>query len=328
MKKILLVDDNEMARRVLVKLFQISGYETLEASSGLEGLEISRRHRPHLIISDIMMPSGDGYQFCREVRMDPELERIPFIFYSAAFTSPEDVDFAYDLGATRFVQKPQNPKKILELAEELLEETAPRAETGGAPPSLEEPSFLKLHSERVVSKLEEKVAELEKTRSFLETVLDSMAEALLVIGRDYSILDANYAACTLFNLSKEAILGRKCHELLHGLGKACGPATAVCPFPPVFEEGQATRTTYEHTVTCAGHILEVVASPLRDAEGNVVSMVQLIRDVTERAKLEEELNRRVKELEDFFDASVEKELRLIHLEKEIARRQSEEPEED
>ncbi len=325
-KKVLLVDDNDMARGVLVKMLRISGYETIEASTGDEAYELTRQHRPDLIISDIMMPSGDGYQFCRNVRTDPEQSKTPFIFYSAAFTSPKDVDFAYELGATRFIQKPQNPRKILEIIKELLEDEEPLPLPDAAPSSLEEPSFLKLHSERMVLKLEEKVAELEKTRTFLETVLNSMAEGLLVIDRDYTVRDANYAACTLFNLSREEIVGRKCHELLHGLGRPCGPATAVCPFPRIFDEAQSAQTTYQHTVTCAGHVLEVIASPVRDSEGNITSMVQLIRDVTERVKLEEEVSRKVKELEDFYDASVAKELRLIELEKAVGRLRGSSPE--
>jgi len=326
-KKILLVDDNDMARGVLVKMLQISGYETLEASSGDEGYELTGRHQPDLIISDIMMPSGDGYQFCRNVRTDPDPLRAntPFIFYSAAFTSPKDVDFAYELGATRFIQKPQNPRKMLEIVKELLEGNEPAGEPDAAPSSLEEPSFLKLHSERVILKLEEKVAELEKTRTFLETVLNSMAEGLLVIGRDYTVRDANYAACTLFNLSKAEIVGRKCHELLHGLGRPCGSATALCPFPQVFEAGQPDKTTYEHTIPCAGHVLEITASPIRDLAGEIISMVQIIRDVTERVKLEEEVTRRIKDLEDFQDASVAKELRLIELEKAVGRLRNPQP---
>ena len=62
-----------------------------------------------------------------------------------------------------------------------------------------------------------------------------MRKSVIVIGRDYSVLDVNYAACTLFNLSKEEIIGKQCHELIHGLNKPCGPAMAICPFPRVFE---------------------------------------------------------------------------------------------
>ncbi len=315
---ILIVDDNEISQDVLKKILEISGYDTVCASDGEEGLLLARQNRPDLIISDIMMPLSDGYQFCRNIRMDPVLKNTPFIFYSAAFTSPQDIDFAYDLGATRFIQKPQSPKKILELVEELL---SSKAKTGDKSPffeSLMEPSFLKLHSQRVIQKLEEKVAELEQTRSFLETVLDSMAEGLIVISKNYAILDANYAACTLLKLSKEEIVGKNCYNLLHGLHKPCSAATAICPFPPVFEEARSTKTTYTHTIPSEGHILEVMASPIRDQSGNISSMVQLIRDVTERAKLEEEVNNRIKELEDFCDASVEKELRLIELEKYVA----------
>lgn len=312
---ILLVDDNEMSRAVLKRILEISGYETVCASDGDEGLLLARQHKPDLVISDIMMPSSDGYQFCRNMRMDPALKNTPFIFYSAAFTSPQDVDFAYDLGATRFIQKPQSPKKILELVEELLSSKAKTSTEIPSSKSLMEPSFLKLHSQRVIQKLEEKVAELEQTRAFLETVLDSMAEGLIVISKDYAVLDANYAACTLFKLSKEEIVGKQCYDLLHGLHRPCSAATAVCPFPPVFEEGRATETTYTHTISCEGHILEVVASPVRDSKDKITCMVQIIRDVTERAKLEEDVKNRIKELEDFYDASVEKELRLIELEK-------------
>ncbi|MBI5141152.1 MAG: response regulator [Nitrospirae bacterium] len=321
MMKILVVDDNEMSRDLLKRVLAISGYEAITAADGVGGLEAAKQFRPDLIISDIMMPGMDGYQFCRSIRMDADLRETPFLFYSAAFTSPDDVDFAYNLGATRFIQKPQNPRKIIEAIEEILREAHPSEHENESRPleSLKEPFFLKQHSERVIMKLEEKVAELEQTHAFLETVLNSMAEGLVVINKDYSIADVNAAACTLFNKLKEEIIGAKCYNLIHGLSRPCGSATAICPFPKVFNDGAPAETVYEHTIVCPDHILEIIASPCRDATGNIGSLVSLIRDGTERAKLQEEIAQRIKDLEDFHDAAVEREMRRIDLEKEVKR---------
>ncbi len=317
--RILVADDSEQDRYLLKRVFELNGFEVDTAANGTEALAIAGERKPDLVFSDIMMPVKDGFQFCRELKAQSRFENLPFIFYSAAFTSEEDRTFARNVGATRFLEKPQNPRALIEVVKEILHDRP-----GGAVPpvehkTMEDGVFIRQYSNRLVRKLEEKVAELEETRTFLEAVLDSMTDGLVIIGADYRVVDANYAACTLLNLSKEEILGRTCHELFQGLERPCGPVTALCPYKDVFTDGQPRTLTYEHIIRCEGHTIEVTASPVRDRGQKVVLMVEILRDVTDRTKLEEELNRRIRELEDFYDAQVARELRTIELQKENER---------
>jgi len=66
--KVVVVDDQEMIRGVLVETLQLSGYETFQACNGDEGLKLVAEHRPELVITDVLMPGMNGFEFSRRVR--------------------------------------------------------------------------------------------------------------------------------------------------------------------------------------------------------------------------------------------------------------------
>lgn len=66
--KVVVVDDQEMIREVLVETLQLSGYQTFQASNGNEGLQLVEEHDPDLVITDIRMPVMDGFEFSRRIR--------------------------------------------------------------------------------------------------------------------------------------------------------------------------------------------------------------------------------------------------------------------
>jgi CheY-like chemotaxis protein len=74
MKTILLVDDDPQVREVFGLVLRRNGYYVIEAHSGVSGIEMARQHSPDLILSDILMPEGDGVTLLRNIRRDPELE--------------------------------------------------------------------------------------------------------------------------------------------------------------------------------------------------------------------------------------------------------------
>jgi CheY-like chemotaxis protein len=73
-KTILLVDDDQQVREVVGLALRRNGYYVIEAHSGDEGLEMARDHLPDLILSDVLMPEGDGATLLRDIRRDPELK--------------------------------------------------------------------------------------------------------------------------------------------------------------------------------------------------------------------------------------------------------------
>ncbi len=95
--KILVVDDEAVIRDSIADILRLHGYQVLTASNGIEGLEAIRQNIPELIISDIMMPEMNGYQFYQRVRSHSEWLWIPFIFLSAKGEG-EDIRFGKELG--------------------------------------------------------------------------------------------------------------------------------------------------------------------------------------------------------------------------------------
>jgi CheY-like chemotaxis protein len=82
MKTILLVDDDQELRTLFGRVLRRGGYCVIEADSGVNGLEMARKHLPELILSDVNMAGGDGVSLLRDIRRDPELKSRQFVFLS------------------------------------------------------------------------------------------------------------------------------------------------------------------------------------------------------------------------------------------------------
>ena len=80
--RILIVDDNEVNRDIIVTRLEAHGYETLQAADGLEALAAVTQHRPDLVLLDVMMPNIDGIEVCKRLKSDAELSFLPVILAS------------------------------------------------------------------------------------------------------------------------------------------------------------------------------------------------------------------------------------------------------
>ncbi len=122
MKNILIVDDKVENRYMIESLLRGDEFNLTSANNGIEALDLAHKSPPDLVISDILMPVMDGFTLCKEWRKDGLLKKIPFIFYTAAYTNPADIKYALRLGADRFLIKPQEPEEFLtEIKQVLLE---------------------------------------------------------------------------------------------------------------------------------------------------------------------------------------------------------------
>ncbi len=113
-RAVLLFVDNsptnlQLARSILVP----HGYAVISAGSVQEGMELARRSRPDLIVSDIHMPQQDGYDFVHQVQADPELCRIPFVFLSSSVRSDQELERALAHGARKLLIRPIEPQQLL-----------------------------------------------------------------------------------------------------------------------------------------------------------------------------------------------------------------------
>ena len=197
MTRILIVDDVHENRYLLESLLLGHDFDVSSASNGAEAIEIARRTPPDLIVSDILMPIMDGYALCRQCKSDARLNRIPFIFYTATYTEPEDEEFALSLGADRFVIKPQEPEELERIIREVL--ATPRDEllTAGKC-SPDESDFLKGYNRALFRKLEKKMADMERLNQTVSLEIagrKKLEETLLRYERRFQLfLDASPVA--------------------------------------------------------------------------------------------------------------------------------------
>ena len=165
--KILVVEDTEDSRVLLVDQLEVQGYEVESAENGKVALAMASRTPPDLIISDILMPEMDGYALCRAVKQNEQLRSIPFIFYTATYTDPNDEKLAMNLGASRFILKPMEMESFLVEIKNVLE----NHETVKLPvpqrPLKREPELQKEYEGVLIKKLDQKVRQLEKEKERL-----------------------------------------------------------------------------------------------------------------------------------------------------------------
>ena len=105
MPRILVIEDEPQMRRNILTILDMEGFDALGAENGRLGLEMIRSQRPDLILCDVMMPELDGYGVLKELRADPAIAEIPFVFLTA---KGERGDFraGMNLGADDYLTKP------------------------------------------------------------------------------------------------------------------------------------------------------------------------------------------------------------------------------
>jgi CheY-like chemotaxis protein len=113
MRKILVVDDTASSREAVLTLLEDEGYQAIEAGDGVEGLRVAEKEQPQLVISDILMPSMDGYDFVRQLRLNPKLAQIPVIFYTANYHRREAKNLAEQCGVAQVLVKPCGARELL-----------------------------------------------------------------------------------------------------------------------------------------------------------------------------------------------------------------------
>lgn len=119
MSKILVVDDDEMARALLEAAFTAKGHEVIMAANGRDALTMVREKQPQLIILDVTMPKMDGFHLCRLIKYDTRFKHIPIIFTSA-LTSEADKKVGITCGGDTYVEKPFNIKALIDIVERYL----------------------------------------------------------------------------------------------------------------------------------------------------------------------------------------------------------------
>jgi DNA-binding response OmpR family regulator len=118
--QLLLVDDEPGLREAVQAYLEDSGFTVAAASNAGDGLLLARQSLPDLVITDIMMPQVDGYQFLKQLREDPKFKTLPVVFLTARGMTSDRIQ-GYNAGADAYLSKPFDPDELVAIVTNLLQ---------------------------------------------------------------------------------------------------------------------------------------------------------------------------------------------------------------
>ncbi|MGH6796727.1 MAG: response regulator [Methylocella sp.] len=120
-KCILIVEDNELNMKLFNDLLEAHGYKTVQTRSGVEAVELARRHKPDLILMDIQLPEVSGLQVTQCIKDAEDLRHIPVVAITA-FAMKGDEEKIRQGGCEAYLSKPISIGKFLETVRDYLHE--------------------------------------------------------------------------------------------------------------------------------------------------------------------------------------------------------------
>ncbi len=290
---ILNVDDRPDNRYLFDTILRAAGHDVYSAADGVEALALLQNMQCDLIVSDVVMPGMDGFQFCREVKANPATRDIPFVFFTAVYTEAKDEQFALSLGAAGFLVKPLEPDQLVE---KLLQAAHAPAAPAAAPLVDDSAGFLEAYNRRVVQKLETKLAEIEELNTRLQSsearlraVVEGTSDAVFIKDRTGHYVTINAAGARFLARPVEAVLGRTDAELYD---ESTARARAVAE-QRLLQFGLVEA--YEEELRRPGdqqsRHFHTVRGPLRGEAGLIVGSFGISRDITARRQSEEQIRK-------------------------------------
>lgn len=159
--------------------------------------------------------------------------------------------------------------------------------------------------------------EKKNAQELMKNILESIGEGLVVIDRDYKIVTANRTYCEQVGDSRENIIGKHCYAVSHGLQRPCFEEGHECSVKDTLATGGHFKGIHLHRDGNGGSVyVEINAYPVKNPAGEVTSAIEIMTNITDRVRLEKDLKARLKELEEFYEMAVGRELRMKELREE------------
>lgn len=365
-RTIMIVEDSRVQALELSELLCSNGYDVLLAGNGKEALALSRRVKPSLVLSDVVMPVMDGFTMCRQLKSDPAARGIPVILLTS-LAAPEDIVQGLDSGADGYITKPFSADFLLSKVASLLsgpcrifnnpEERRIELEYNGKKFIInagraQTVSFLLATYENAVmqnkalskvqqelkelnEKLEDKVRErtsalsaeigerkaaeraLREGEETFRAVIEAANDAVICLGTPDTIRVWNRKAEEMFGYSAAEAIGKGLHSLIVPDEYR---ERAISRLKSFFETGDGEmlgRTVEVKALRRDGSEFPVEVSISAFNIGGQWNSVGIIRDITERKLLEEEMRQNLDDVERMNRLMVGRELKMEDLRAEV-----------
>jgi PAS domain S-box-containing protein len=279
--RVLIVDDDLDVLAIVRDLVSEFGYEAAACASAKEALKLLKRRRFDLLLSDLILPETDGLRLMQNaLEINPRLVCIMVTGKGTIETAVE----AMKVGAFDYILKPLRPEILL-------------------------PALSRAMEVHCLMESEEKY----------RTIVEDQTEFICRWLPDGTLTFANEVYCRHF--------GKKCHELVGHVAPHIGPELEILKDDIAGLNRENPVGTMEHRVTApTGEVRwqHWTNRAMLDGQGNIIELLSVGRDITDRKQAEEALHRskeelkdRVRELEEFYQLAVGRELRMIELKEEV-----------
>ena len=365
-RTVMIVEDSRVQAIELSELLCANGYDVLLAGNGKEAIALSKRVRPSLVLSDVVMPVMDGFTMCRELKSGAATSGIPLVLLTT-LAAPEDIIRGIDSGADGYITKPFSPEFLLAKVASLLsgpcqvfnnpEEkrieveyngkkfivNAGRAQTVSFLLSTYENAVmqnnalsrvqqeLKELNERLEDKVrertsallaeiaEKKAAEraLRESEETFRAVIEAANDAVICLGRPDTIYVWNRKAEEMFGYPASEAIGKGLHTLVVPDEYR---ERAFSRLKEFFETGEGEivgRTVEVKALRRDGTEFPVEVSLSAFKIGGQWNSVGIIRDITERKLLEEDMRQNLEDVERMNRLMVGRELKMEDLRAEV-----------
>ena len=262
--RILVIDDDIGLRKTLVDILQAKGYEVLVAGEGAEGLALLGKNPVNLVLTDLGLPDISGIGILGQVKARYPAIQVIILTGSATFDSAVE---ATNLGAFSYLLKPYDIEQLLLQIQRAIEKQ-----------SVEE--------------------ELRISRQMLEDVTQGITESILLLTKDYKILWANRTAIAQAALPPEEVVGNDCYAVTHHRQSPCDSPDEPCPLREFTPGGHSQTVQHSHYDQDGNQfVAEVNVYPVKDSAGETTGFIHVSRDITERARMKQEIADKVMQLE-------------------------------
>ncbi len=259
---ILIVDDEKGIRDGCKRVLASEGYSIETAENGKIGLEMARSKSYELLLVDLMMPIMGGLELMGHVReFDPDIIMVVI----TGFATIESAVDAMKHGAYDYLPKPFTPDQLLAVVNRGIEK-----------------SRLSLKARRLAEERDLRLLEVAKEKSKIHTIVNSMADGVLVTNREHQLVLWNPSAIKMLNLSNDFEIGASLEEtipqkdLVRVINKAFMPDASQ--YTSIMEEIELPAP--EPTTVM------VNVSTIRDEEGQELGVVSTLRDITGLKEIE------------------------------------------